>query len=270
MNFNTKHLVFFILISVGVNYFISALEKPYDFSIQPNAIIIGASSGIGAALAKELISRNYKVGIAARRADLLAKLKDELGPNCYPKIIDVSKHDQARKLLDELIKEMGGMDLIVISAGTGTLDLDWEEEKETVDVNVLGFLAMANKATDYFLKQGNGHIVSISSIAALRGSPDAPTYSASKAFMSNYMSGLRMRLKKLNSSIYLTDIQPGFVDTDMAKAANKFWVATPQETALQIYDAIAAKKDHAYVTKKWRLIAWAYKFLPDFLLCRFD
>lgn len=270
MNFNIKYCGFFILILLGVSYFAYGLEKPNDSLHHESAIIIGASSGIGAALAKELIKQNYKVGITGRRGDLLAKLKDELGPNCYSKIMDVSKHEEARDLLNELIKEMDGMNLIIISAATGTLDLDWEEEKETVNVNVLGFLAMVNSATDYFLKQGNGHIVSISSIAALRGSAEAPTYSASKAFMSNYMAGLRMRLKKLNKSIYLTDIQPGFVDTDMAKAANKFWVATPQEAALEICDAIAKKREHAYVTKKWRLIAWAYKFLPDFLLFGID
>jgi len=267
MVFKFKWFCIFLVLFVGLNNHLLCDSRSNVDSLVPKkkAIIIGASSGIGAALAKELVEHNYSVGIVGRRDDLLRQLKDDLGHDVYCKVMDVTKYEEARSFLGELITEMGGMDLIVISAGTGTLDLEWEKEKQTVEVNVLGFLGMINYATDYFLQQGNGHIIGISSIAGLRGSHDAPTYSASKAFVSNYMTGLRARLRKAKSPLFITDIQPGFVATDMAQGEKKFWVATPQEAASQIYDAIAKKNELAYVTKRWRLIAWAYKLLPDFI-----
>ena len=94
-----------------------------------------------------------------------------------------------------LIEEMGGVELVVISAGIGFInpELNWPEEKATIDVNVTGFAALANVAFRHFEQMQSGHLVGISSIAALRGSRIAPAYSASKAFVSNYMEGLRFR-----------------------------------------------------------------------------
>ena len=71
--------------------------------------------------------------------------------------------------------------------------------------------------------------------------------------------------QRSEASITVTDIQPGFVDTAMAKAPNLFWVASPQKAAIQIYETIKKKKKHAYITKRWRLIAWALKLMPDFI-----
>ena len=106
------------------------------------------------------------------------------------------------------------------------------------------------------------------SIAALRGSRVGPAYSASKAFVSNYLEGLRLRAANAGRSIVVTDIKPGFVDTAMAKGEGLFWVASPQEAARQIYRAIQRKAKHAYVTRRWRLFAWLYRALPDFILAR--
>lgn len=122
---------------------------------------------------------------------------------------------------------------------------------------------MANLAMHYFNEKGFGHFVSISSIAAIRGNDAAPAYNASKAFMTHYMEGLRKRCVKSGKPIYITDILPGFVDTEMARGEKLFWVATPKKAAAQIYDAIVRKKKMAYVTKRWRLIAWLLKIVPD-------
>jgi short-subunit dehydrogenase len=170
-------------------------------------------------------------------------------------------------VLQNLIEEMGGVELIVISSGTGFInpDLDWAKEKRTLDVNVSGFTAMANVAYRHFVQAGHGHLVGISSIAAIRGSAVAPAYSASKAFMSNYLEGLRIRARKASLPIVVTDIQPGFVDTAMAQGQRLFWVASPRKAARQVYRAIERKAKHAYVTKRWSLIGWLLKVLPDFL-----
>lgn len=229
------------------------------------AVIIGATSGIGRELAKVLSADGYVVGITGRRLHLLEQLKDELSDQTFIKRLDVSS-ESGRSDLQELIDEMRGIDLVVISAGTGSLDpeLPWEREKETIDTNVLGFTAMANVAYHHFQQKGTGHLVGISSVAAIRGGP-APAYNASKAFVSNYLQGLRFITKKGKNSIVVTDVQPGFVDTAMAQGEGLFWVASPQKAADQIYRAILKKKKHAYITKRWRLIAWALKMMPDVL-----
>lgn len=239
-------------------------------SFMKRAIVVGASSGIGRELAVVLSEKGYAVGLAGRRIHLLEELKHRLPGPGFAKQMDVADHPEAIKLLEELIEEMGGLDLIVISAGVGFInpDLNWDEEQRTIEVNVTGFAAMANVAFRHFVKAGRGHLIGISSIAAIRGSREAPAYNASKAFQANYLEGLRNRAIKAGLPIVVTDIQPGFVDTAMAKGEGLFWVASPQKAAQQIHNAIQRKAKRAYVTKRWRLIAWLLKTLPDALFAR--
>ena len=239
--------------------------------MRKNAIVIGASSGIGKSLAELLGLRGYSVGLAARRLNLLEEVRKEISTPCFVRRMDLSDASGTMTAMDELIHEMEGVDLVVVSSGTGHLnpDLIWDLEKETIDVNVSGFAAAANIAMNHFIKQGSGHLVGISSIAAIRGGKEAPAYNASKAFVSNYLEGLRLKATNLGLPITVTDIQPGFVDTDMAKAENTFWMASPEKAALQIFRAIRKKKDHAYVTRRWRLIAWLFKGMPGVLYKRF-
>ena len=232
-----------------------------------NAIIVGASSGIGRELAKVLAANGYSVGLVARRLNLLSDLVRELPTPAFVKAVDVSKPVEAMLLLRELIAEMNGVGLFVISAGTGFInpDLDWERERETINVNVSGFAAVVNVAVEHLQARGSGQIVGISSLAALRGSGGAPAYNASKAFMSNYMQGLRHKFSKLKLPIVVTDVQSGFVNTAMAKGDDLFWVASPEKAARQIFDAIRKRKEHVYVTKRWRVIAWLLRATPDWL-----
>lgn len=234
------------------------------------AIVIGATSGIGRELAKILSYNDYIVGLAARRVGLLSTLQKEIIAKTYIKRIDVSNAEEAKGLLEELISVMGGLDLVVISSGAGFInpDLDWEKEKETIEINVMGFMAMANVAFKHFLKQGSGHIVGISSIAALRGGGESPAYNASKAFVSNYLEGLRCKAIKMGIPITITDIKPGFVNTAMAKGGGLFWVAPVEKAAWQIWKAIDNKRKHAYITKRWRLISWLLKIMPDWIYNR--
>jgi len=232
------------------------------------AIVIGATSGIGRQLAKVLAENDYVVGLTGRRTELLQELQTEITTDSYISSFDISHLPEASSSLEALIQEMDGVELIVISAGCGFLnsDLDFAKERETIEVNVLGYAAMANVAFKYFCAQGRGgHLVGLSSIAALRGNADAPAYSASKAFVSNYMEGLRKKAYKLGIPIIITDIQPGLVNTAMAQGEGLFWLATPEKAARQIYEAIVSKRSHAYITKRWRIIAWLYKIIPDWL-----
>lgn len=234
------------------------------------AIIVGASSGIGKEVAKVLAQNNYAVGLTGRRGELLTALQSEIATQSYVKTFDVSQTDTAIQALTELINEMGGVDLIVISAGVGFInpEFDWEKERATIETNVAGFAAMANVAVKHFLERQKGHLVGISSIAAIRGTGDAAAYNASKAFVSNYLEGLQKKFVKLNLPVVVTDVKPGFVDTAMAQGEGLFWVAPPEKAARQIYDVIKARQSHAYVTKRWRSIGLLLKLMPSYIYKR--
>jgi short-subunit dehydrogenase len=235
-----------------------------------HAIIFGASSGIGREMAKLLSGQGYVLGLAARRVDLLEDLKRELTNKSFVRFCDIAGADECESVFKGFIEDMGGVDLVVISSGTGYIndELDWRKEKETIDVNVAGFACLAVLAARYFLDKKEGHLVGISSIGGLRGSRAAPAYSASKAFVSNYLEGLRCKMKKANPGITVTDIMPGFVDTEMAKGEGLFWVAPAEIAARQICRAIIKKKDRAYITRKWLFIALLMKWMPDRLYCK--
>ncbi|MDP2853201.1 MAG: SDR family NAD(P)-dependent oxidoreductase [Smithellaceae bacterium] len=231
------------------------------------AIVIGASSGIGRELAKVLSGNGYAVGVMARRSLLLNELRNEIKGRLLVQEIDAADTETAMGILASFIEKMGDIELVVISAGIGDIndDLKWPLERETIRTNVTGFAALANVAIHHFINKGAGHLVCISSIAALRGGRESPAYNASKAFESNYLEGLRQKVRKLGLPITITDIKPGFVKTDMAKGEGIFWAASADKAAMQIYDAIKRKKAHAYITRRWRLIAWLIKLLPGFV-----
>ena len=228
------------------------------------AIIIGATSGIGKGLAKILAENNYKVGITGRRTELLDELKSQNTNSYFARTFDITETEFIGENLEALVTELGGLDLLIISSGTGDLNekLDFEIEKRTIDTNVSGFTCIANWTFKYFENQKSGHLVAISSIGGLRGSRIAPAYNATKAYQINYLEGLRQKARKLDQQIYVTDVRPGFVDTDMAKGEGQFWVATVDKAARQIFEAINQKKKIVYVTKRWRLIALILKRVP--------
>jgi short-subunit dehydrogenase len=232
--------------------------------VSPSAIIIGASSGIGLEIAKVLSARGYRLGIASRRLELLQAHAAADSNIAVAKALDLTKLDAA-DLFQEMVAALGHVDLVVISSGTGLLnpELDWAPEEETISTNVTGFARLACAAMQVFEKQGRGHLVGISSIAALRGAGEAPAYGASKAFMSRYLQGLRFRAKKSGLPIRVTDVRPGFVDTAMMKADKPFWVASPRKAAEQIVAAIGRGKRIVYVSKRWSLIGHLLRHLPE-------
>jgi short-subunit dehydrogenase len=238
-------------------------------------IIIGATSGIGRELVKLYAASGALVGATGRREDLLYTLQLEYPNNILTECFDVTSQQNIAHL-ELLITKMNGVDLLVYNAGYGeTSDmLDWEIDKKTVNTNVNGFLTLVNYMFNYFEHQGYGHIAATSSIASIRGSSRAPAYSASKAFMSNYMEGLYIKAKKRNVSgnaekkIVITDIQPGFVRTKMAKGYGQFWVAPVKKAASQIFTALEHKKWRVYITHRWWLIAKLMKWMPDFIYNR--
>ena len=230
-----------------------------------SAIIIGASSGIGAGLAKALAQQGYTLGLVARRDENLRKLAASLPTTTFTRVADIADCRPAMEILGELLEAMGGVDLVIITAGIGheNSDLAWRPEAETIAVNVTGFAAMASVAMRHFMARGSGHLVGISSIAAIKADGSAPAYGASKAFVSRYMQALRHKIAKQQLPIHITDIQAGFIDTAMAKGDGLFWIAPVDVACEQILRAIRRRQKHAYVTQRWRLIAWLLRLLPE-------
>lgn len=229
-----------------------------------NAIIIGSTSGIGLALGKRLLSNGWRVGFTGRRVARLDEVVAKHPDMAFAEVIDVTVPNKTNPPIEALIKKMGGCDLFIISAGVGHLNpvLETDLELATVDTNVIGFIRVALCAMKVFLAQGHGHLLIISSIAANRGDGVAPAYGATKAFQSVYAQALRKKVAQSDADIVVTDIQPGFVDTDMAKG-EMFWVQPVEKAAMQIEEAINRRRSKAYVTKRWRFIAWIMRNLPD-------
>lgn len=229
-------------------------------------VIIGASSGIGRELALAYLKAGHKVGITGRRKHLLDELQQQ-----YPQQVVLSAFDvtgtETISLLTMLIDQLGGMDLFIYSSGyaLASKELNVEIDQQITQVNVNGFLTTTNYAFNFFAKQGHGQIVGISSIASYRGNSWAPAYSASKAFMSNYLEAIRIKAERMQKAIVITDIQPGYIQTDMLLGTKLFWVSTVEKASRQIVAAIEQKKKRVQITKRWALIAWLLKWVPYWL-----
>jgi short-subunit dehydrogenase len=236
---------------------------------QKKVIIIGATSGIGRQLAILYAQNNWLVGITGRRTVLLDELSAAYPGKMIAATMDVTA-PEATVILEQLIQQMNGMDLLIYNSGFGdtSKQLNWNIEQQTTLTNVNGFVAITNFAYNWFLDKPEGHIAATSSIASIRGNSFAPAYSASKAYMSTYLEGLLIKIKKQKRNIYLTDIQPGFVDTKMAMENGRFWVATPEKAAGQIFTALGKKRFRVYITRRWWLVAKLMKWLPDFIYHR--
>lgn len=238
------------------------------------AIVVGASSGIGEALTRELADQGYEVGLAARRTERMRRIGSELPTKAYVATMDLTDPDDARQGFFELADAMRSVDVVVVSAGVADVnyDLEWESERRTIDVNVRGFTAIATAAIEYFegnpdhASESDGHLVGISSVAAHFGNGGTQAYNASKAYVSRYLEGLRDRQAGSDLDVTITTIEPGFVDT--ALSYGSFWECSPETAAKQIARASERERTHVYVTRRWRLVAWALDHTPRPLLRR--
>ena len=232
-------------------------------------IIIGASSGIGYELAVQLAAEGYQLGLVARRIEKLEQLSNVLPGENFIAQSDVSQAEQAQLALSELLEKMGDVELIILNSGVGQQEkkLEWPVEREMIDVNIRGFAALTVVAMDYFRERGNGHLVGISSVAAHMSGGMAPTYAATKAFVSSYFNGMRSRAEYSKLPITVTTVEPGFVDTPMVQGS-PIWTATVERAVSQLVTGLMKKKGHIYITKRWRYVAWLLNVMPKWLMRR--
>lgn len=233
-------------------------------------IIIGATSGIGRGLAELYAQEDCLIGIVGRRENLLKEICTLDKNKLFYQACDITHTEITISCLEVLVNKIGGIDLLIICAGTGELNpnLSYLLEEPTIRTNVIGFTSIADWGFRYFEQQKGGHLVTISSVGGIRGSGIAPAYNASKAYQINYMEGLRQKATKSPYPIYTTDIRPGFVDTAMAKGDGLFWVTPVEKAVKQIKKAISRKKKIAYISERWRYVATLFRILPSAIYCR--
>lgn len=236
-----------------------------------SVVIVGASRGIGAALAREFAVRGARLGLLARNGEqlaaLAAELRQQFGVSVETATLDVCEHARVPTVLQDLLQRLGRVDVVVANAGVlgwrragdGQVDID----RRIIQTNLLGAIAVIDAAVAYFKQQGHGHVVGVSSISAYRGIPGSGAYSASKAALSNYLEALRMELAGKN--IAVTVVHPGFVKTDIGPHMEKYpFAAEPAAVAREMADGIARRKKNLIVPRfPWRAILPALRLLPD-------
>jgi len=234
-------------------------------------IIVGATSGIGRKMAELYAEKGYKVGISGRRNYLLEEIKALYPNNIETECFDVTKNENIERL-KALLQKIGGMDILIYSAGVGepSKTLEWRIDKAVTETHVNGFVEISNWSFNYFVSQGEGHMVTISSIAANRGNSWAPAYAAAKAFQTTYYEGLSIKAERIKKKISTTSIEPGFVNTAMAHGGDKmFWIVPVEKAAKQMIAGIEKKRRKIFVSKRWWIIAKLMRWMPYWIYKRF-
>ncbi len=231
-------------------------------------LIFGATSGIGRALAELYASQSHKVAITGRREEKLNEIKTQHSGSYLTIRHDIRQTETTTEIIEKVHRTFGSIDLIIVNAGIGkfNLELNWEICESVIKTNVIGVTKALIDSYKYFRLQKKGHLVNVSSVASLLGGSSNPTYNASKAYQANFMEALWIKAQKSkNFRIDVTDIRPGFVDTKLAQGET-FWKADVHTAAKQIAQAIKKRKKVAYITKRWALVAFIIKRMPNFLL----
>jgi NAD(P)-dependent dehydrogenase (short-subunit alcohol dehydrogenase family) len=237
------------------------------------AIVVGASSGIGAALVRRLAGEGWRVAALARRTGELERLRGEAGGAVLVRAHDVQRVEEVPALFEELVRELGGLDLLIYAAGimpaVGPLEFDTATDLEILRVNLDGCVAWCNPAADLFRTQRSGTIVGISSIAGDRGRKGNPAYCTSKAAMNTYLESLRNRLAEHGA--HVCTIRPGYIDTRMTQGMdNLFWLISADEAARRILAAARRGANVRYVPFRWTWVGLALRSIPSFLFRRLN
>jgi short-subunit dehydrogenase len=239
------------------------------------AVVTGASSGIGWALARALAAEGARVGLIARRRDQLDALAGEIaaaGGNAAVAAADVGDRDQVRAAVEEVRGRLGPVDLLVANAGVGAptlLDpMNVGDVEKMMRVNVLGVVYAVEAVLPEMLRRGRGHLAAVSSLAAYKGLPGESGYCATKAAVNAFLEGLRIQLR--GRGVAVTTICPGFVKTPMTDI-NDFqmpWLLQADEAAHCIVGALRRKKAVYNFPWQMALVMKVTAWLPDWVIAR--
>jgi short-subunit dehydrogenase len=239
------------------------------------AVITGASSGIGWALARELAAQGCRVGLVARRREQLDELAGEIGQaggTAETACADVTDRAQTEAAFEHLRGRLGPVDLLVANAGVGAPTLldpvNVGDVEKMIRVNVMGVVYSIAAVLPEMLRRGGGHLAAVSSQAAYKGLPGESAYCASKAAVNTYMEGLRIQLRGRGVSV--TTICPGFVKTPMTDV-NQFhmpWVMSAEKAARKIARALRRRKKVYNFPWQMTLLMRATRWLPDWMMAK--
>lgn len=249
--------------------------KPEEHAMLKRAIVVGASSGMGAALTRRLCREGYLVAAIARRQDELDKLADSINRPGEQRVWtfahDVRNTEAARGLFDAIVTQLDGLDCIIYSAGVMPKvredQYDAEIDRQIMEVNTIGAMAWLNPAAERFAAQRGGTIVGIGSVAGDRGRRGNPAYCASKAALHTYLEALRNRLSR--DGVRVITIKPGPVHTPMTVGVDKMPMAIDVDRAADgIFRAIKRGADEAYVPFQWAMIMPIIQAIPSIIFRR--
>ena len=241
-------------------------------------LITGASSGLGAEMARQFAALGYDLALCARRTDRLAELATQITP-AHPdrrvvvKALDVNDHDAVFRVFEEFRDEFGSLEKVVVNAGlgkgqplgTGRFDAN----RETAQTNFIGALAQTEAAAGIFRAQQAGHLVMVSSFSALRGMPrNITTYAATKAAVAHLAEGFRADVH--GTPIKVTVLYPGYIVSEMSGTSAKTPLMTSTEKGVRaMVAAIEKEKTSARVPAwPWAPIGFVVKRVPVGLLRR--
>ena len=232
--------------------------------------LTGASSGIGEALARHYAARGAKLGLVARRADLLESLSRSLPSGADTYTADVRDVAALGAAAADFIAKHGVPDLVIANAGVshGTLTEhadDIEVFRQIMDVNVIGMVNTFHPFVAAMRSAGRGTLAGVASVAGYRGLPGAGAYSASKAAAIRYLESLRVEMR--GSGVRVATICPGYIATPMTEK-NPYpmpFIIEADEFARRFARALDAGKDYAVIPWQMGLVAKLLTVLPNAL-----
>lgn len=233
-------------------------------------VIIGASSGMGMRIAADFAKAGWTVGAAARSESRLRELKELAPAQITYSVIDVTAQDAVRKF-EDLIEEIGGMDILLYAAGTGWYnpELNVGKDEATVGVNVLGFTRIVNAAYRYFKRTANvskGRIAVITSIGGVKGLGVSAAYSASKRYQWTYLQALDQLAHSQHVNVSITDLRPGFVDTPFLEGNRSYpMLMSIDYVAPRIEKAIMERRRVAVIDSRWAVVGALWRMIPNVL-----
>ena len=240
--------------------------------MRKNILITGASSGLGKGMAKEFAKQGCNLALCARRFELLEQLKSELeqvNPNITIsiKVLDVNDHDQVFSVFNAFKEELNGLDRVIINAGMGkgaSVGTGYfNANKQTAQTNFVAALAQAEAAMEIFRAQNHGHLVTISSISAVRGFRRAMTvYAATKAAITSLSEGIRIDV--MHTPIKVSCVHPGFIRSEINEKVKTVPFIVDTETGCKaLVKAINKEKANSFVpTWPWAFLHWVLRIAP--------
>lgn len=243
-----------------------------------NAIVVGASSGIGEAVARRLASEGVRVALVARREEELAAVCGSIAAATHEtravyRVHDVTDGDAVPALWDSIEREIGAVDLVVFAAGimpsVGETEYTFAKDRAILETNLVGAFAWLAVAALRMESARRGTIVGVSSVAGDRGRRGNPAYAASKAALTTFLESLRNRLSR--HGVTVCTVRPGFVATPMTAGLNlPPRMTVSAETAARLILEAARKKRgvDVYVPSRWRLVMFVIRHIPSFVFRR--